>query len=263
MKFFVCSDIHSYYTPWMKALDAAGFNEHEIDHKIILCGDLFDRGGESWECYKFVKRMLENDKIIYVKGNHEQLLLDCCERGYPKSHDYSNGTVHTIWDLGASNPVDPYDFEECAKLTKARIDRLLKNSVNYYETEHYIFVHSWIPVISKDGLPAHYTKNRSFEYDPNWREASREDWGAATWGNPFDMAEKGLNQTGKIITFGHWHCSTGWANVEGLSEFGADAKFDPYYGDGIIGIDACTARNGKCNVIVLEDELLEVGNGNN
>ena len=255
MKFFVCSDIHSYYTPWMKALDEAGFNEHEPDHKIILCGDLLDRGGESWECYKFVKRMLENDKIIYIKGNHEKLLLDCCERGYPKSHDYSNGTARTIWDLGVSNPVDPYDFEECAKLTKARIDGLLKNSVNYCETEHYIFVHSWIPVISRDGLPAHYTKNRSFEYNPDWREASQKDWDAATWGNPFDMAEKGLNQTGKVICFGHWSVEYKWALDEHRIQFNENPKHDIYCGNGYIGIDATTVYSGKVNILVLEDDF--------
>jgi hypothetical protein len=58
------------------------------------------------------------------------------------------------------------------------------------------------------------------------------------------------------VVFGHWHCSTGWARAEGFSEFGPDAKFEPYYGDGFIIIDACTAHSGKCNVVVLEDEFL-------
>jgi hypothetical protein len=70
------------------------------------------------------------------------------------------------------------------------------------------------------------------------------------------MAEQGLLPD-KTIVFGHWHCSTGWAKAENRSEFGDDAKFDPYYGDGFIGIDACTVRSGKCNVIVIEDEFLE------
>ena len=38
------------------------------------------------------------------------------------------------------------------------------------------------------------------------------------------------------------------------SEFGADADFLPYYAPGIIALDACTAFNGKVNVVVLEDE---------
>ena len=139
------------------------------------------------------------------------------------------------------------------------LDWINKKCVNYVELKDFILVHSWIPVISKDGLPSHYTRGRSFEFNPSWRKAKQKDWDAATWGNPFAMAKSGL-MPDKTVIFGHWHCSTGWAESEGRSEFGDDAKFDPYYGDGFIGIDACTAHSGKCNVIVIEEDS---NNGDN
>ena len=71
MKFFVCSDIHSAYTPWMKALNEAGFDENNDNHKIIVCGDLFDRMDETKEVYEFALDMINKDKLIYVSGNHE------------------------------------------------------------------------------------------------------------------------------------------------------------------------------------------------
>lgn len=37
------------------------------------------------------------------------------------------------------------------------------------------------------------------------------------------------------------------------TEFGEDADFSPYYGPGIIAIDACTAFSGKSNCLVIED----------
>ena len=37
------------------------------------------------------------------------------------------------------------------------------------------------------------------------------------------------------------------------TEFGEDADFSPYYGPGIIAIDACTAFSGKVNCLVIED----------
>ena len=148
------------------------------------------------------------------------------------------------------------EFYEKCEYTLKKIKTLFDNMVNYFETKNYIFVHSWIPVINKDDLPAHYTKGRNFEFDPDWRNASQSEWDAAMWGNPFDMAERGLLPD-KTIVFGHWHCSTGWAKAEGRSEFGDDAKFDPYYSDGYIGIDACTAYSGQSNVLVIEDEFLE------
>ena len=248
-KLFVVSDIHGYFKEFKYALDEAGFDENNPEHWLISCGDHFDRGGLPAQVMKYLYNL---PRKVLVRGNHEQLLVDCCQRGEVWSHDISNGTAGTIYSMGYGD-----DFSEMCTYTLRRTRLFRESMVNYFETKNYIFVHSWIPVINKDGLPAHYTRNRSFEWNPDWRNASQKDWDAATWGNPFDMARRGLNQTGKTIVFGHWHCSTGWAQAEGRSEFGADAKFEPYYGDGFISIDACTAHSKKCNVIVIEDEFLE------
>lgn len=248
-KFFVTSDIHSYYTELTTALKDAGFDERNDEHWLVVCGDCFDRGPDSAKVWRYLKDL---PRKVLVKGNHEQLLLDCCERGYPRQHDISNGTANTIFHLGYGD-----EFDDMCKYTLVKVRPLIDSMVNYFETKNYIFVHGWIPVINKDGLPAHYTKNRKFEFNPNWRNANQKEWDEAMWGNPFDMAERRLLPD-KMVVFGHWHCSTGWAKSEGRSEFDADAKFDPYYGDGFIAIDACTAHSGKCNVIVIEDEFLEV-----
>ena len=62
------------------------------------------------------------------------------------------------------------------------------------------------------------------------------------------------NKEGKTIVCGHWHCSYGHSEYEGIgSEFGPDADFSPYYAPGIIALDACTAHSGRVNVVVLED----------
>ena len=52
----------------------------------------------------------------------------------------------------------------------------------------------------------------------------------------------------------HWHTSYGHSKYEHKgTEFGEDADFSPYYGPGIIAIDACTAFSGKGNCLVIED----------
>lgn len=254
-KFFVTSDIHSYYMELITALQEAGFDENDEEHWLVVCGDCWDRGPDSSKVFKYLQSLPHK---VLIKGNHEQLLVDCCKRGWAMSHDMSNGTAMTIFSLGYGD-----EFEDMCKDTFIKVRPFIDSMVNYFETKNYIFVHSWIPVINKDGLPAHYTRGRSFEFDPAWRNASQKEWNDAMWGNPFDMAARGLLPD-KTIVFGHWHCSTGWAESENRSEFGDDAKFDPYYGDGFISIDACTAHSGKCNVIVLEDEFLEDNtNGDN
>lgn len=56
------------------------------------------------------------------------------------------------------------------------------------------------------------------------------------------------------IVCGHWHTSYGHSKYERKgTEFGEDADFSPYYGPGIIAIDACTAFSGKVNCLVIED----------
>ena len=250
MKFFIMSDIHGFYDEMKLALDEAGFDPNNEEHWVITCGDHFDRGSKPLEVMKYLNSL---PRAILVKGNHEQLLMDCIDRGYWYSHDRSNGTFKTICDLAPNAET----FDVACSVAYLKVKDFIGSMVDYFETKNYIFVHSWMPLTNKDNLPAYYTQNRKFEFRDDWREASDKEWEDSRWGNPFDLAEKGLNKTGKTIVFGHWHSSTGWAKAEGCSEFGDDAKFEPYYGDGFIAIDACTAYSGKVSVVVIEDEFLE------
>lgn len=244
-KFFVTSDIHSFYTPFKKALDEAGFDPNNEEHWLIVCGDCFDRGNESEEVLHFLMSL---ERKIFVKGNHDTLLEECCMREFPYSHDSSNGTVKTIKDLGGV--VYRRSFAECCCRTWDKLARYRELLVNYFETQNYIFVHSWIPIISQNG--------GYYKYDENWRDASDSNWEEAMWENPFEIVAQGLNQTGKTIVFGHWHCSTGHKMLGRCkSEFDEDAVWEPCYAEGIIGIDRCTAHTGECNVVVLEDEFLD------
>ena len=246
MKLFVCSDIHSAYTPWMKALSEAGFDENNENHKIVVCGDLFDRMDESLQVYDFVYDMMNKDKLIYILGNHESLMMECIERRYPARHDWSNGTAKSIIDLA---PHAENFYDACAVVYE-KMKPLLNRAVNYFETINYIFVHSWIPLKCNDNLPVYYTKNRQFEFNPDWRYAHYSEWEQARWGNPFELAKQGFLPE-KVLVFGHWH-----TYGQRPDDYEGDDLFDPIYGDGYIGIDATTALSGQVNVLVLEDSLL-------
>lgn len=259
MKFFVCSDIHSYYEPFKKALDETGFDSTNENHWLIILGDYFDRGPDST---KLLHYLMQLERKILVKGNHDLLFDDLCARGFPNSHDKSNGTVKTIQDLGGSTLSK--DFANCCQIAWNKTAAYRDLLINYFETENYIFVHSWIPMtMNYDRLASKpwYQVGKSFEYNKDWRDASEVEWEEAMWTNPFQRAQNGLNKTGKTIVAGHWHCSYGHAidhNGE-LSEFGEDACWDIYKNDNwnFIGIDKCTAHTGKVNVLVLEDNFIE------
>lgn len=255
MKFFVVSDIHSYYSALKKALDEAGFDPNNEEHYLISCGDAFDRGSESEEVLHFLMSL---ERKILVKGNHDLLLEDCCIREFPYSHDISNGTVRTINDIGGAG--EGYCFDMCCENTLNRTAAYRASLVNYFETENYIFVHSWIPTITHGSNKPWHTLNKYYEYNENWRKATKNEWEEAMWGNPFFKAQDGMNKTDKYIVFGHWHCSLGHViSSDGdLSEFDEDACWDIYRNDSwkIIGIDKCTAHTGKVNVLVIEDNFL-------
>lgn len=255
-KFFVTSDIHSFYTPLKKALDEKGFDPNNEAHWLVVCGDCFDRGDESEEVLHFLMSL---ERKVLVKGNHDILLEECCMREYSYFHDDSNGTRKTIQDLGRMGYGKPFD--ECCRTTWNRLARYRELLVNYFETQNYIFVHSWIPVNKKEkSHPAsRWVSLATDEYMKDWRNANDVEWEEAMWGNPFDMHMLGLNQTGKTIVFGHWHCSTGHKMLGHCKdEFDGDAIWEPCYANGIIGIDRCVAYTGEVNVVVIEDEFLEV-----
>lgn len=250
-KLFCVSDIHSYYDPLIEALNEAGFDRDNPEHYLIVLGDVFDRGDQSAEVLRFLRRL---EHKVLIKGNHCQLLLEACEREYPAHYDYGNGTYKTICDIGGAG--EGWSFDECCIRTLARVSTFIDGMENYLETEHYIFVHGWLPVNYTDSLPAYYRKNRRFSSMEDFRKATQKQWDEAAWICGPDMAMDGYNNTGKIVVFGHWHTSYLWSVKDGRSEFGDDAKFDIFYGKDFIAIDGCTAHSGKVNVLVLEDEFL-------
>lgn len=253
-KFFACSDIHSAYTPWMEALNKAGFDEKDDTHIIVLCGDAFDRKDESMEVLRFIMRMIKENKIILVKGNHDLLLEECCDRGFPYSHDKHNGTVKTIQDIGGFDKNK--DFLKCCESTWNKTGRYREMLINYFETKNHIFVHSWIPIFNAM-TGGRYQHDKVFSWREDWRNATEYEWEDAMWLNSFDMAEQGLNKTGKTIVFGHFHTSYQWAKDGKCSEFGEDAIFESYYGENYIGLDRCVAYTNKINIAVIEDEIDE------
>lgn len=245
-KFFVVSDIHSFFTPFKTALDRSGFDPQNEKHWLIVCGDSFDRGSESEEVLRYLMTL---KRKILIRGNHETLLEECCMREYPNWCDGSNGTKKTIQDLGRAG--EGRAFDECCQVTMNRTAFYRHSLLNYFETQNYIFVHGWIPcAIDIDTeLPA---------YNPDWRKCSDTAWENAQWFNGIDMSLRGIIEPGKTIVCGHWHCSYGHEmdNKGTIPSFGEGAVWDPWYHEGCIAIDRCTAHTKEVNVLVLEDDFL-------
>lgn len=251
-KFFVISDVHGFYNEMKSALDKSGFDPCNDDHYLVSCGDNFDRGPQPIEVMKYLQGL---SRKILIKGNHELLLQELCERGYPGSHDFSNGTYDTVLEIGGAGL--GRDFDECCIIAYQRTKCFIDYMIPYFETKNYVFTHGFIPVHCDDGLPMYYKRNRKFSKKNDWREAHTSEWEQAMWLNGMEMVHNGFSIE-KCIVVGHWHASWGRMAFDNSPEFGEGADFSPYYyDDKLIAIDACTVYSGIVNVIVIEDEFIE------
>ena len=59
MKYYVTADVHGFYSILHNALEEAGFFAETEQHKLIVLGDLFDRGMEAPELQEFILTLME------------------------------------------------------------------------------------------------------------------------------------------------------------------------------------------------------------
>lgn len=256
MRYYTVSDVHGNYTLLRKALDKMGFFNDKKPHKLLVNGDLLDRGQEANQLIDFMIDLMEKDMLIFVKGNHEDLFLQCLQEaasGKINMHHYLNGTWDTLLQISEMSEDEvEKDREGLYELVRRGMQspfyrKLLPACVDYYETPKYIFTHGWIPCVVK-GFQAHV----KYEYVPDWRQADIKAWYAARWLNGIDLACKhNIREPNKTVVCGHWGACYG--HNQQRTERYEDADFSPFYAEGIIAIDASVCQSEQINCIVLDD----------
>lgn len=258
MVYYIVSDVHGFYAELETALGNAGYFEERLPHKLIICGDFFDRGKEALKMQEFICELMRKDAVILVRGNHEDLALDLL-RDFSEDldvyaiprHHISNGTFDTFMQLAKMSLTDVMINPE--KLVK-RVENspffklIIPKSVNYFETQNFVFVHGWIPFVQ-----------RSFEKsyaEADWRNATEAAWKDARWINGMQAYFMGATLSDKTIVCGHFHTSYGHSRVDGTLEFGDGADFSAFAEESIIALDACTAYSGRVNVLRIDDDDL-------
>ncbi len=259
MKYFVFADVHGYYSLLMEELKNEQFDINNPEHMLISLGDNFDRGPENFKMYEFLKEMKELNKIILIKGNHEDLFLKMLYDRKATFTDMINGTYQTLiefishyFDGNFEDMFYYYPSDVYKKLRDEGIIDFIYDMEDYYETNNYIFTHGFIPV-----------NNEDMTYKKNWRDSSKKEFELSRWLNGIDMSlNYHIGEPNKKIVIGHFHTSFGHVRREVLNktpqeyhslEFKEDAKFDIYEDDNIYALDACTHYTKKINLLVLED----------
>jgi hypothetical protein len=219
--YFAVSDVHSCLSALEDALSLAGFDANNGKHKLIVCGDVFDRGYETLELYDFLMS-LNQDRVTFIRGNHEALFTAMLGKDFPDQHDFSNGTVRTFCAIAGidEKEMDPSYWyinqlfmldsktsdADGGEAKKSALDvwRAVKKAVagseianwitngrwlNYLEIGDYVFVHNFVPTSLRKSyaglaeLLMYSLDASAFEYRPDWRSATDFEWEDAAWGN--------------------------------------------------------------------------------
>ena len=290
-KYFCVSDIHSFFTPFEKALDKAEFDINNSDHVLIIDGDIFDRGHETIKVYEFLQS-IPKERRIMIQGNHELLYLSLLEKAFPQNHDFHNGTVETFCQIAQIDPKELdwqsewiygvingdnrtkdqiqkaaiSTWKKIIKIVKAHpITQWLKSNewVHYYELDRYIITHSFIPLKIKDIPETKWLKHYPVSQAPpeylepidNWRELNYFDlsWNEAKWGCPYQLFDNHLFD--KETENGKTLICGHW-HTSDFHERYEDIKNDYgiYFGKNLIALDACIAYTGDCNILIIDEE---------
>ena len=75
---FICTDIHGNMPVFKKLMAFL-----KPDDQLFFLGDAMDRGADGWE---IMKEMLRDNRITYIKGNHEDMLVQAAEEWFDEDH---------------------------------------------------------------------------------------------------------------------------------------------------------------------------------
>ena len=237
---YVMSDLHGCFTAFQEMLEKIGFNKND---RLIIAGDMIDRGPENLEMLKWMEKKPENVEILM--GNHE----------YDFAYEYVPEILARTEPFGAGfssklRYIDPYydPYGTIRELKKKGVvpGRLeywakLMRDFPYYKMltvneKRYIIVHA--SYISPEKYKKLYGTQKGLEHEYIWNRFAF-------------MYDEGKGDT---IVFGH----TPTIANEGYFADGNIFK-EEYNGNRFINIDCGyvhrdTFPNGKMAAIRLEDE---------
>ena len=73
MRYYVVADVYGYYTQMKSAIEKAGFFSDPTLHKLIMRGDIFDRGHEAKQVQQFVLEQMEQDGEVRCASKTQHL----------------------------------------------------------------------------------------------------------------------------------------------------------------------------------------------
>ncbi len=128
-KIFVIGDIHGGLRALVQVLDRANVS---ADDTLIFLGDYVDGWSESPAVIDFLIELSTTQKCIFIRGNHDELLLQWLDKSKDNTEWYNHGGEATV-----------IAYTKVSSTVKKRHVEFLKNLQNYYlDEQNRLFVHA-------------------------------------------------------------------------------------------------------------------------
>ena len=249
-KIWAIGDIHGCYNEMVKLVHKCMQNGmNPVEDTVVFLGDYIDRGPDSAKVInQLIKWKKKYPHWVFIYGNHEDLFRDWIygARQYGEGIWLGNGG-NTTWESYGGNfgrmDNDEFEAPKRPEFLQEHLDFLFKETVYFYETEDYFFVHGGV-------LPGEaLNKSKNYPRTLLWARYgfidSDYDWG-------------------KKIIFGHTPDNRGdYYNPD--NPWGKKQVFKPIVKKNKIGIDTacCPPANQRLTAIKLPDELFFFIESNN
>lgn len=155
------------------------------NERLILLGDLIDRGHDAYGVLKIAQHLHKTYGAVILKGNHEELFVSWLEEPESEFQIYypqgGRETLLSFFKQDLTFSLSPTEITEKLNASYQEYIEFINQLPYFYEWENYLFVHAGVNLELRD-----------------WKKSSTADF---CWiRRPFHY---GLNETGKIIVFGH------------------------------------------------------------
>ena len=161
--YYAIGDIHGCYNLLLKIIKLIekDISQNKIKHPaFVFLGDYIDRGPDSRKVIELLINIKKKYKSIFLKGNHEDVLLRFIDNHKKCSLLVINGGMPTLESYGINTlEIDPSinkKISEPDKIYKKIHEQFLKNMPKshldflnndlklYYETDNYFFAHAGV-----------------------------------------------------------------------------------------------------------------------
>ena len=191
MAVYAIGDIHGCFTALKTIFDSLKIKE---DDKVIFLGDYVDRGPQCRQLLEWLVEKSENKNFIFLRGNHEQMMMDA----------RTDSAWLSCWLMnGGAKVLDSYDIGDDAEWFN-KIPywhwEFLKSTKKYFEFEKFIFVHA--------ALDAGVSLQKQNENTLYWKHIEVPEMYDE---NKIVVCGHTSRKNGVIANFGHSICIDTWA----------------------------------------------------